>query len=283
MTRHGYALSPHEGTAYWFLGTRMTAKVDGETSGGAFTLIDQECPTAFATPAHIHEVDDEAFYVLEGLCASPTGRKSGRSEPEASSSCRKGSATASRSSAVLPPGSSRSPRRRDSSTSPPMPASRRPRQDFPAPAPSTSTGWLRPPLAMGTASSRQPMNEDGFRQVLLLRWSPEVEAGARTRTLAAALALPEEAAEVLRVEVAEGSGFEDTWDAVIVMDFADESAWRRYLDHPAHRAFVADHSLPTIAERAVIHHRVGDIMRSGPSFTTGSGTSCAAARTDNQR
>jgi len=67
MTRPngGYALAPGEGTAYWFLGTRMTAKV-GEAAGGAFTLIDQECPAAFATPAHVHEVDDEAFYVLEG-------------------------------------------------------------------------------------------------------------------------------------------------------------------------------------------------------------------------
>ncbi len=109
------------------------------------------------------------------------------------------------------------------------------------------------------------MSEGGFRQVLLLRWSPEAEPGARAEALAAALALPERVAEVLGIEVAESSGSEDAWDAVIVMDFADESGWRRYLDHPAHRAFVNDHSLPTIAERAVIHHRVGDIRRSGPN------------------
>lgn len=107
------------------------------------------------------------------------------------------------------------------------------------------------------------MTEPGFRQVLLLRWRPGTDPAARSATLAAALALPGETVDVLGVEVAEGRRFEDTWDAVIVMDFADEAAWRRYLDHPAHRAFVADHSLPTIAERAVIHHRAGDVRRSG--------------------
>jgi len=107
------------------------------------------------------------------------------------------------------------------------------------------------------------VTESGFRQVLLLRWRPETEPAARSATLAAALALPGETVEVLGVEVAEGRGFEGTWDAVIVMNFADEAAWRRYLEHPAHRAFVADHSLPTIAERAVIHHRAGDVRRSG--------------------
>lgn len=78
MTRHGYVLSSNEGTAYWFLGTRMTAKVDGEVSLGAFTLIDQECPRAFATPAHIHEVDDEAFYVLEGALRVTYGEEEWR-------------------------------------------------------------------------------------------------------------------------------------------------------------------------------------------------------------
>lgn len=109
------------------------------------------------------------------------------------------------------------------------------------------------------------MNEGGFRQVLLLRWSDEAGPGARAGTLAAALALSEQAAELLEIQVAESSDPEDAWDAVITMDFTDESGWRRYLDHPAHRAFVDDHSLPTIAERAVIHHRVADIRRSGPN------------------
>lgn len=52
--------------AVWFLGTRMTLKATGETTNGAFGLIDQELPAGFAAPPHVHNGEDEAFYVLEG-------------------------------------------------------------------------------------------------------------------------------------------------------------------------------------------------------------------------
>jgi quercetin dioxygenase-like cupin family protein len=64
---NGYMLDGHEGDAIWFLGTRMTVKTTGEQSGGAFTLIECECPAGFSPPPHIHQVEDEAFYILEGV------------------------------------------------------------------------------------------------------------------------------------------------------------------------------------------------------------------------
>lgn len=61
-----YMLAHEEGEATWFLGTLMTVKATGATTGGAFGLIEQELPAGFATPLHIHHGEDEAFYILEG-------------------------------------------------------------------------------------------------------------------------------------------------------------------------------------------------------------------------
>ena len=44
----------------------MTLKASAETTGGAFSLIEQSAPVGFAPPRHIHHAEDEAFYILEG-------------------------------------------------------------------------------------------------------------------------------------------------------------------------------------------------------------------------
>ncbi|MCF6471491.1 cupin domain-containing protein [Nonomuraea sp. MG754425] len=54
------------GATQVFLGTTMTVKLGEAETGGALTLIEQECPPGFATPWHVHRHDDEAFYVLSG-------------------------------------------------------------------------------------------------------------------------------------------------------------------------------------------------------------------------
>ncbi|SET23522.1 cupin domain-containing protein [Nonomuraea wenchangensis] len=54
------------GAGHHFLGTTMTVKAGEPETGGALTLIEQECPPHFATPWHVHQKDDEAFYVLSG-------------------------------------------------------------------------------------------------------------------------------------------------------------------------------------------------------------------------
>jgi mannose-6-phosphate isomerase-like protein (cupin superfamily) len=62
----GFMLDREQGDAIWFLGTRMTVKAGSEATGGALTLIDCECPAGFTAPPHVHMVEDEAFYILEG-------------------------------------------------------------------------------------------------------------------------------------------------------------------------------------------------------------------------
>jgi len=66
FAKDGYALTADEGEAIWFLGTLMTVKAGGDQTNGALTVIEWVAPPGFAPPPHIHHLDDEAFYVLEG-------------------------------------------------------------------------------------------------------------------------------------------------------------------------------------------------------------------------
>src|SRR3954465_13408530 len=52
-----------DGEAWWFLATRMTVLVDPRRSGGSLTLALQESPAGFGPPRHVHEAEDEAFFV----------------------------------------------------------------------------------------------------------------------------------------------------------------------------------------------------------------------------
>ena len=66
LGERGYVLGPAEGTAVWFLDTRMTVKAGGAQTGGAFTLLEWSAPVGFGPPRHVHHVEDEGFYVLDG-------------------------------------------------------------------------------------------------------------------------------------------------------------------------------------------------------------------------
>jgi len=76
----GYVLVSGGGEAVWFLGTLMTVKAGSEQTGGAFTLLEWTAPPGFAPPPHIHEAEDEAFYILDGTM---TVRCSDRTWPAA--------------------------------------------------------------------------------------------------------------------------------------------------------------------------------------------------------
>jgi len=61
-----YALARGEGSALWFLGTLSHVKATSEMTRGAYGLVEQVIPAGFASPYHLHRVEDEAFYVFEG-------------------------------------------------------------------------------------------------------------------------------------------------------------------------------------------------------------------------
>jgi quercetin dioxygenase-like cupin family protein len=59
-------LAREEGAPLWFMGALTFIKATGETTGGALGFMEQIVPVGFATPYHVHQAEDEVFYVLEG-------------------------------------------------------------------------------------------------------------------------------------------------------------------------------------------------------------------------
>lgn len=55
-----------EGPAFWFLNNLCIVKATSESTSGAFSMVYQISPPGHATPYHLHHIEDEAFYVLDG-------------------------------------------------------------------------------------------------------------------------------------------------------------------------------------------------------------------------
>lgn len=63
-------INTREDPAFRFLGVPTLMRSTGETSGGAFGLLEHwSMPPDFGSPYHVHHLEDEAFYVLEGEMA----------------------------------------------------------------------------------------------------------------------------------------------------------------------------------------------------------------------
>lgn len=61
-----YLLARNEGTPYWFFGALLVLKDTAMPSDGAISWVEQLSPPQSGSPYHIHEQEDEFFYVLEG-------------------------------------------------------------------------------------------------------------------------------------------------------------------------------------------------------------------------
>lgn len=55
-----------EGPAFWFLNNLCIVKATSESTGGSFSMVYEIAPPGHATPYHLHHIEDEAFYVLDG-------------------------------------------------------------------------------------------------------------------------------------------------------------------------------------------------------------------------
>ncbi|MDW5265926.1 MULTISPECIES: cupin domain-containing protein [Acidobacteriaceae] len=60
------AASIADGPAYWFLNSLNVVMATSESTGGAFSMVHHTAPVGHATPYHLHHVEDEAFFVLDG-------------------------------------------------------------------------------------------------------------------------------------------------------------------------------------------------------------------------
>ncbi len=61
----GYLLGAGEGERLVFGEVTILVRASAETTGDAFTVF-EEVPPMVDTPLHVHEHEDEVFYVLEG-------------------------------------------------------------------------------------------------------------------------------------------------------------------------------------------------------------------------
>ena len=60
----GFLVTAGDGERLRFSDAEFLLKASAETTGGAFAIIEEIDP--LDTPAHVHEHEDELFYVLEG-------------------------------------------------------------------------------------------------------------------------------------------------------------------------------------------------------------------------
>jgi mannose-6-phosphate isomerase-like protein (cupin superfamily) len=63
-----HLVGPGEGSTISALGSTYTTKTDGEATGGAYSLVEEEL-WGDPTPLHVHTREEEAFYVLAGRLA----------------------------------------------------------------------------------------------------------------------------------------------------------------------------------------------------------------------
>jgi quercetin dioxygenase-like cupin family protein len=65
-TSNGYALDAGGGERLWIVGDTMTLKATAESTEGRLTLLENLTAPGGGPPPHVHEHDDEFFYVLDG-------------------------------------------------------------------------------------------------------------------------------------------------------------------------------------------------------------------------
>src|SRR4051794_4876500 len=76
-----FSLPPGGGEGVWIVGDTMHLKATAATTNGAFTMLENLSPPQSGPPPHVHEHEDEAFYVLEGEFELLIGEDLVRAEP----------------------------------------------------------------------------------------------------------------------------------------------------------------------------------------------------------
>jgi len=73
--------APEEGELRWFGGHLFDWKLFGDQSAGALSAVETTIPAGLEPPVHVHERDDELFYVLEGELTVICGGRELRAGP----------------------------------------------------------------------------------------------------------------------------------------------------------------------------------------------------------
>jgi quercetin dioxygenase-like cupin family protein len=65
-TKLGYGLGEEEGEAFSLFGLLATIKISADDTDGQYSLIEVEAPPGGGSPWHVHQDEDEWFYVRDG-------------------------------------------------------------------------------------------------------------------------------------------------------------------------------------------------------------------------
>lgn len=72
-----------QGAAYDFAGARFVLKASGAETGGQLAVMEMLCPAALDVPPHVHDGEDEMFYVLTGDLTGRCGARQWSASPGA--------------------------------------------------------------------------------------------------------------------------------------------------------------------------------------------------------
>ena len=96
-----------------------------------------------------------------------------------------------------------------------------------------------------------------IRHVVLFTWSDTADADRRSRSVQALQQLREDVGGMTSLTVTEDAGLTDgNAHAVLVADFPDADAFRRYAQDPVHQAVIAEHVRPFLAARSAVQYEV---------------------------
>ena len=96
-----------------------------------------------------------------------------------------------------------------------------------------------------------------IRHVVVFTWSPDADTDRRAATVAALRRLPEDVGGMTSLVVGEDAGLtEGNAHAVLIAEFPDAEAFRRYAQDPVHQAVIAEHVRPILAARSAVQYRL---------------------------
>lgn len=60
------AIAEADRRGLWVMGSLLEIVIDGDQTGGSYAVAEDRSLPGFGPPPHVHEREDEAFYVIEG-------------------------------------------------------------------------------------------------------------------------------------------------------------------------------------------------------------------------
>jgi Stress responsive A/B Barrel Domain len=96
-----------------------------------------------------------------------------------------------------------------------------------------------------------------LRHVVLFTWTDEADESRRATTVEALRRLAEDVGGMTSLTVSPDAGLVDgNAHTILVADFSDEEAFRRYAQDPVHHAVIAEHVKPYLAGRSAVQYVV---------------------------